>query len=262
MEADPVEADPAEAAAPPEDGAWRGLRAPDAPTTSMPIMTPPGHPLPRRPRPQGMPPPAPPVPEPFVAPPSGHRPAGALPWILPTGGRAGYQPADALTAPGPAEAPQADPVAGAAGPAEPAYANASDMRPAASVLTEDHPAAPDAPTAPADGASSAGPAAQALPTGQTLFTEQAPPTEPAPPAKEAAPAGKSKTAGKGTWGQAGVAATYKEPEVVSGADTVMLPKLRPRQNAAATAPATTRKKTAASAPARSVRTRRPRSTTS
>ena len=247
-EPNPAAAGPAEplTAAPPVDGARPGLRAPDAPTTSMPIMTPPGHPLPRRPRPQGMPPAAPPVPEPFVAPPSGHRPAGALPWILPTGGPAGYQPADALTAPGPVEAPQADPVAGPGGPPEPASANASDVWPVASVLTEDHPAVPDGFTAPADPAPPDGPAEQAPPAAQTLSTEQAPPAEPAAPAKEAPPAGKGK---KGTWGQAGVAATYKEPEVVSGADTVMLPKLKPRRTTAAAAQTTTRKKTAASAAA-------------
>ena len=46
-----------------------------------------------------------------------------------------------------------------------------------------------------------------------------------------------------------MAATYKEPEVVSGADTVMLPKLKPRQTTAAAAQTTTRKKAAASAAA-------------
>ena len=236
------------AGAPPDDGVRPRLRAPDAPTTSMPIMTP-GQLLPRRPRPQTMPPSAPPVPEPFVAPPGGHRPAGALPWILPTGGRAGYQPADAPAAPGPAEAPRADPVAGPAGPPEPASANAPDMRPVASVLTEDHPVTPDGYAAPPGGAPPAGPAAQAPPIEQAPPAAQAPPTEQAPPAAQAPPTRrrKGKTARKRTWGQAGVAAAYKEPEVVSGADTVMLPKLKPRQATASAPQTTTTKKTAASA---------------
>jgi len=57
----------------------------------------------------------------------------------------------------------------------------------------------------------------------------------AAPADKAAPARKSKFAAKGVTagraGQASQAATYKAPEVVSGAETVMLPMQKPRQDA-------------------------------
>jgi 4-amino-4-deoxy-L-arabinose transferase-like glycosyltransferase len=135
-------------------------------------------------------------PEAQMAPAEGNRPAGALPWILPTDGQASFQAADALT-------------------------------------TARTPAAP-----PAD------PAAAPPVTGEAAATEQAPApaADPPAPAEQAPPA--EKTAGRKPRGQAH-AATYKEPEVVSGADTVMLPKLRAGQATAAAGAAAAAKRTTA-----------------
>ncbi len=139
-------------------------------------------------------------PEAQVAPAEGNRPAGALPWILPTDSQASVQDADALT-------------------------------------TTRTPAAPPA------GAAAAPLTGQAL-TAQAPATDRAPApvSDPPAPAEQAPPA--EKTARKKPRGQAH-AATYKEPEVVSGADTVMLPKLKARQATAAAGAATAAKTTTA-----------------
>ena len=106
------------------------------------------------------------------------------------------------------------------------------------------------------------PPGRARPAARASTARAGPPAE-----RAAAPAEqgrrrprKSKPAGKDARRRRGarpdVAATYKEPEVVSGADTVMLPKLKPRQTTRRR-PDDDRKKTARPAPpARSARTAR------
>ena len=110
-------------------------------------------------------------PEPFVAPPGGHRPAGALPWILPTGGRASYQPADAPAAAGPAEAAPADPVAVAAVATGACVRECPGHAAGGQRADRGSPGRTDGYAAPPDGA----PTAQALSTDQTRLTEQARP---------------------------------------------------------------------------------------
>ena len=123
------------------------------------------------------------------------RTAGAPPWVLPEVEGSRPQAADAPSTRMPGGEP---PWPGR---------DMAEQSLSASVRTEDRPAS-------------------------TPAEEPAPPKHAAPagaaaPADKAAPAKKSKSAAKGVTagpaGQASQAATYKTPEVVSGAETVMLP---------------------------------------
>ena len=135
------------------------------------------------------------------------RTAGAPPWVLPGAEGSRPQAADAPSTRMPGPHPPGD---------EPPWPgrDMAEQGLSASVRTEDRPAS-------------------------TPAKEPAPPKHAAPagaaaPAEKAAPARKSKSAAKGVTagpaGQASQAATYKAPEVVSGAETVMLPMQKPRQN--------------------------------
>jgi Dolichyl-phosphate-mannose-protein mannosyltransferase len=217
-------ADPAADRAEPTAGSAEGELTHPGPTTSRPVAAPPAGipPLldPSRTRPQRIVPtqtrpqmPLPPAPRfiPAEDPPLPRRSrtAGAPPWVLPgvEGSRPQAADAPSTQMPGPRLPGDEPPWPGR---------DMADQSLSASVRTEDRPVS-------------------------TPAEEPAPPKHAAPagaaaPADKAAPARKNKSAAKGVTagpaGQASQAATYKAPEVVSGADTVMLPRQKPRQGAA------------------------------
>ncbi|MGP0025397.1 MAG: glycosyltransferase family 39 protein, partial [Streptosporangiaceae bacterium] len=190
------------------------------PATSRPVVAPPAYipplldpsptrpqrivPAPARPRP-----PLPPAPRfiPAENPPPPRRSwtAGAPPWALPGGEGSRPRAADAPSTRRPGPRPRADeppwPGRDVAGPGLPA-----------SLRTEDRPAS--------------------TPAKEPAPPKHAAPAGPAAPSDKAAPARKSKSAARGVTGgpagQASQAATYKTAEVVSGADTVMLPMQKRR----------------------------------
>ena len=180
-------------------------------------------------------------PEPQVTPMERNRPAGALPWILPTGGQAGHQAAGAPAASGLTGAPPADP---AAERDQPPAVDATAVQPA--VPAEEKTLSPEAAplettppeTTPLDTA-----APETAPPG--ALTPGALTPERAAPEKDDAPAEPGKD-NHVPPGRAGPSATYKRPELVSAADTVMLPKLRPRQGAPAGQRAAAKKASASS----------------
>ena len=132
------------------------------------------------------------------------RTAGAPPWVLPgvEGSRPQAADAPSTRMPGPRLPGDEPPWPGR---------DMAGQSLSASVRTEDRPAS--------------------TPAEEPAPPEHAP-AGAAAPADKAPPARKSKSAAKGVTagpaGQASQAATYKAPEVVSGAETVMLPMQKPR----------------------------------
>ena len=128
------------------------------------------------------------------------RAAGAPPWVLPEVEGSRPQAADAPSTRLPGDEP---PWPGR---------DMAEQSLSASVRTEDRPAS--------------------TPAEEPAPPKHAAPARAAAPADKAAPAKRSKSAAKdvtaGSAGQARQAATYKTPEVVSGAETVMLPMQKPR----------------------------------
>jgi Dolichyl-phosphate-mannose-protein mannosyltransferase len=147
------------------------------------------------------------IPAEHPPPPRRSRAAGAPPWVLP--GVEGSRPqAQAADTPG-TRMPRPRP-----GDDEPPWPgrDVAEQPLSASVRTEDRPAGP--------------------PAQEPALPKHAAPAGTAAPAEKAAPARKSKSATKDVTGspvgQASQAATYKAPEVVSGAETVMLPMQKRR----------------------------------
>ena len=212
----------------PTAGSAEGELTHPGPTTSRPVVAPPAGPLPlplplplldpSPTRPQRIVPsqarpqmPLPPAPRfiPAEGPPlpRRNRAGGAPPWVLPGAEGSRPQAADAR------RTRNTGPRLPGGEPPWPGR-DIAEQGLSASVRTEDRPA-----SMPAEGPARPKHAARA---------------GAAAPADKAAPARKSRSAGKGTAGPAGQAsqaATYKATEVVSGAETVMLPKQKPRQDA-------------------------------
>ncbi len=245
------------AAAADADRPFPGPRGPDSPTTSMPILPPaetpgsgtPGSGTARRAEPRPILDPQPTRPQRIISrtdpQPTRPEPVISRPDPQPTRPQRVIPQSDPRpTRPQPAVSRQVFPSTRPQAQVAPAEGN----RPAgvlpwisptdgqASFQAADALTTARTPAAPPAGAAAASPL-----TAQAPATEQAPApsADPPAPAEQAPPA--KKTAGKKPRGQAH-AATYKEPEVVSGADTVMLPKLKARQ-ATAAAGATTAAKT-------------------
>ena len=209
-DAGPSQAGPAHAGPPQAGPAHAGpSQAGPADAGPDPSATRPQRIVPAQTRPQMVLPPAPRfIPAEDLPLPRRNRPAEAPPRVRPAGGGSRSQAADAPSTrmPGPRLRGDEPPWPGRDVP---------EQSLSASVRTEDRPAStPAHEPAPPKHAAPAGTGARAAK---------------APPARKGKSAAKGVT--RGPAGQASQAATYKTPEVVSGAETVMLPMQKPRQDA-------------------------------